>query len=232
MSSPAALPQPIACTPVRLPAFPVPAFPLLALLALVLLVLAPGAGTARAASGEEAAIVDRIEQWFADTRSLKADFLQLDPDGGHATGTVWLRRPGRVRFEYDPPVPLLIVADGVSVIFVDTELEQVDRLPLVRSPLSILTARQVDLRRDTEMRAISREGGVLRLTLADAKSPEEGELTLIFNESPLALRQWVLHDSSGRETKVVLQNVEVNLDLPGRLFVYSDPPARRDRGVP
>lgn len=184
------------------------------------------------AAAQEDAILDKVERWFADTRSLKAEFLQIDQEGGYATGTVWLRRPGRVRFEYDPPVPLLIVSDGIFVMFVDTELEQVDRLPLVRSPLSILTADKVDLRRDTELRGMESDGGVLSLTLADSKAPEEGEVTLIFTENPMSLRQWILRDPTGRETRVALQNMEVNLGLPTRLFVYTDPAPRRDRNVP
>lgn len=189
------------------------------------------AGPAPAAA-EENAVLEKVERWFADTRSLKAEFLQIDQEGGYATGTVWLRRPGRVRFEYDPPVPLLIVSDGIFVMFVDTELEQIDRLPLVRSPLSILTANEVDLRRDTELRDMESDGGVLSLTLADSKAPEEGEVTLIFTENPMTLRQWILRDPTGRETRVALQNMEVNLDLPTRLFVYTDPAPRRGRNVP
>ena len=106
-------------------------------------VLALGTGAqARVTDGDPAteAALQQVEDWFSRTRSLKADFVQVDDAGYTASGKLWLRRPGRVRFEYDPPVPLMIVSDGIFVMFVDKELEQVDRLPLVRSPLSILTA--------------------------------------------------------------------------------------------
>lgn len=169
------------------------------------------------------AALGRVEAWFADTRTLKARFVQVNEAGQTASGTVWLRRPGRVRFEYDPPVPLLIVADGLFVVFVDKELEQVDRMPLLRSPLSILTADEVDLQRDAELRGISHEAGVIRITLADPDSPDEGEVTLVFRDSPIALRQWIVRDAAGKETTITLQDSQINLELPQRLFVYTDP---------
>ena len=103
------------------------------LVGLVLLVAPPQAADARIPDGDETvqAALRQVEDWFAKTQTLKANFVQIDERGYSATGKVWLRRPGRVRFEYDPPVPLLIVADGIFVVFVDKELEQVDRLPLL-----------------------------------------------------------------------------------------------------
>lgn len=205
----------------------------LALLALAACIALPGAGAARTPDpATDRAALQQVEQWFADTRSLKAEFVQVDDRGRTATGTVWLRRPGRVRFEYDPPVPLMIVADGLFVMFVDRELEQVDRLPLVRSPLSILTADKVDLSRDAEVRDISEEPGLIRLTVADPQAPDEGEVTLVFRDAPLSLREWVVRDPAGRETVVTLQNTEINPDLPNRLFVYTDPAPGSGRPLP
>ncbi|MFC3227273.1 outer membrane lipoprotein carrier protein LolA [Marinibaculum pumilum] len=198
-------------------------------------VLALGTGAqARVADGDPAteAALQQVEDWFSRTRSLKADFVQVDDAGYTASGKLWLRRPGRVRFEYDPPVPLMIVSDGIFVMFVDKELEQVDRLPLVRSPLSILTADEVDLRKDAEVRDVSIQGGLIHVTLADPDSPEEGEVTLVFRGEPMTLRQWIVRDATGKEVAVTLQDTEVNPDLPQRLFVYTDPAPGRSRNLP
>lgn len=197
----------------------------------------PATGFARTgepepAAAAEPAALQRVEDWFTATRSLSADFVQVDEQGRSATGKLWLRRPGRVRFEYDPPVPLMIVADGTFVMFVDRELEQVDRLPLVRSPLSILTADRVDIRRDALVRDLRQEAGMIQLTLADPQAPEEGELTLFFHDNPVALEQWVVRDAAGKETVVSLKNVQLNPDLPNRLFVYTDPAPGSRRNAP
>ncbi len=194
-------------------------------LAMAGLTAAPDRIAAKIPEADAASIaaLGRVEAWFAETQTLKARFVQVNDMGQTATGTVWLRRPGRVRFEYDPPVPLLIVADGLFVVFVDQELEQADRMPLIRSPLSILTAEEVDLQRDTDLRGVSHDAGVIRVTVADPESPEEGEVTLVFRDSPIALRQWVVRDPAGKETTITLQDTQTNLELPQRLFVYTDP---------
>lgn len=190
---------------------------------------ATGTATGKLDTAEQDRLLQRVQQWFADTRSLKADFVQINNEGKTATGKVWLRRPGRVRFEYDPPVPLMIVSDGLFVIFVDKQLDQVDRLPLIRSPLSILTADKVNIRKDTLLRGLSQEGGLIRLTVADKDAPDEGEITLVFQDDPVALKQWIVHDAADRTTTITLQNTVINPSLPTRLFVYSDPAPGSDR---
>jgi outer membrane lipoprotein-sorting protein len=190
---------------------------LLAVAALLLFAMTP----ARAElSDTDRAAVQQVEEYLNGVRSLSADFVQIGPSGEVARGKVFLRRPGKLRFEYAPPSPLLLVADGRWLVLEDRELKHVDRWPVGETPLAVLVADRVDLNGSVEATQVKREGGVLRVTLVDRKRRGEGHLTLIFNETPLELRQWEVHDAQGGVTHVSLHDPQVNLQLADRLFFY------------
>lgn len=199
------------------------------LLALVLALVAVPAA-AQTLSERDRADVARIETYLNTITSLRGRFLQVAPDGAVSEGKVWLRRPGRLRFEYDPPVPVLVVADGLFVVMHDKELGQVNRIPLGTTPLSVLLRDEIKLAGGVTVKGVERQPGTLRVTVFDSDRPREGELTLVFSDMPLALRQWVVTDARGLATSVSLANVEFNLPLEGRLFVFTDPaPDERPR---
>lgn len=199
------------------------------LLALVL-ALAAVPAAAQQLSDRDRADVARIEAYLNTITSLRGRFLQVAPDGAVSEGKVWLRRPGRLRFEYDPPVPVLVVADGLFVVMHDKELGQVNRIPLGTTPLSVLLRDEIKLAGGVAVKGVERQPGTLRVTVFDTDRPREGELTLVFSDMPLALRQWVVTDARGLSTSVSLANVEFNLPLEGRLFVFTDPaPDERPR---
>lgn len=179
------------------------------------------AGAARAEiSAEDRATAKQAEDYLNSVRSLSADFVQIGPNGEMAKGKVFLRRPGKLRFEYAPPSPLLLVADGRWLVLEDRELKHVDRWPVGDTPLAVLVADRVDLGGSVEVTKVRREGGVLRLTIVDRKRRDEGHLTLIFNETPMELRQWEVHDAQGGVTHVSLHNPKVNPQLADNLFFY------------
>jgi outer membrane lipoprotein-sorting protein len=128
-------------------------------------------GLASAAAGAELGEADkadvaRIAAYLNDVRSLKARFIQVGPNGELAQGDLYLRRPGRLRFEYDPPSPLLLVADGFWLILQDKELEQVSRWPVNDTPLGVLVADDIELDgRRTRVTEVGRRAGVLTVTL-------------------------------------------------------------------
>ena len=200
-------------------------FPALNLIALVLL-CAP-ASDAVALTAEDENDIARIEAYLNGIHTMKGRFLQVADDGTMANGAFYLSRPRRFRFEYAPPNPILLVGDGLWLIFHDRELGQVSRVPLASSPLSLLIGDDVSLSAHAAVTAIVREPGVIRLTLRDPDEPEQGELTLVLTEPPLTLRQWSVTDAQGLTTRVSLFGAEANVPLDAELFTFTDPPPGR-----
>ena len=179
---------------------------------------------------DDEATLDRIEDYLNSITTLRAGFDQVAPDGALAAGRFFLRRPGRLRFEYAPPTPILVVADRVWLIFHDTELGQVDRLPLYSTPLGFLVRDKIEFDGQIAVEAIERLPGELRLRLRDEEDAGEGALTLVFTDEPLRLWQWRVTDAQGLTTRITLRDVEVNVALDPTLFVFDDPaPGARSR---
>jgi len=193
--------------------------------ALLLLCVALGsAGAAVVPTPEEQETLARLEQHLNEVRSMHARFVQFNEEGGVVSGEFYLRRPGQLRFEYTPPSPILIVATGRQLVFYDAELEQVTYLPLSATPLAFLVADQFSFDRDDiEITRIQRDPGVISVSIVDPDNPGEGEITLIFSDGPLALRQWRVVDAQGKETTVALSEVRTNLELDDALFRFVDP---------
>lgn len=187
--------------------------------AALLAVLLSGPALA-ALSEQDKADVARVTDYLQDIRSLSARFVQIGPNGELANGTLYLRRPGRLRFEYNPPTPLLVVADGTWLVLHDTELDQVNRWPVYKTPLGVLVAKKVDLEDKVEVVRVARRPGVLSLTIVDRAAPDEGAIELVFSEPALSLRQWHVRDAQGGITNVSLSETKLNVDLPPTLFFF------------
>lgn len=176
---------------------------------------------------QERAAIERIETYFNGVRSLRARFLQASSTGQMAEGSVALQRPGRMRIEYEPPVPVLIVADGTWLIYHDRKLNQISYLPLGSTPAGILVEDRIDL--DGGALTIvdfSRSAGVIRITVVRTASPADGSLTLVFTEAPLELQQWRVVDAQGVATTVSLSEIETGVRLDPALFRFTDPRGR------
>jgi outer membrane lipoprotein-sorting protein len=182
-----------------------------------------GASAAFAQSPVDMRDLARISNYLNATETLRGEFVQVDPDSVVAEGEFSMRRPGRIRFEYDPPNTALVVADGFWVAVIDRADGGVDRYPLNDTPLSLLLKEDVDLRREGWVRAIDRSDGQLAVTARDPEAPDQGDITLIFSENPLELRQWVVRDAQGRATTVALRDVRVNVPVEAAEFVIRDP---------
>jgi outer membrane lipoprotein-sorting protein len=173
--------------------------------------------------------IARAEAALASIRTLKARFLQVDARGGTAQGTVWMQRPGRARFAYDPPATILVVADGTIVTFFDQAVNQTSAVPLGTTPLATLLAERVRLDEgDGRVTAVRRGEGLLQVTVVKRASPSEGSLTLTFAEPPLELRQWTVIDAQGREVRVTLFEIETGVRVDPALFRFVAP----DFGAP
>jgi outer membrane lipoprotein-sorting protein len=165
----------------------------------------------------------RVEAYLNALTTLRARFLQIAQNGAAAEGTAWIWRPGRMRFEYDPPEPLLLVADGGQFLMYDRELRAPTTLLVSRTPLGILLRREVRLSGDVTVTGIERSGGFLRVTMFRTAEPNEGRLTLVFTPDPIELRQWAVTDAQRRETRVTLSRIETGLRFPAGLFQFNDP---------
>lgn len=172
---------------------------------------------------QDRADLARIETYLNGLRSLKANFMQVAPNGQISAGNAWLSRPGRMRFEYFPPSPILLVAGGGLLVFHDKQLKQTSNVFLTQTPLGILLADKVQLSGDLTVLDLKREPGLLQVTVTRTSSPGDGNLTLFFTDRPLALRQWVVLDAQRQETRVTLSNVEVGGTFEDKLFHFIDP---------
>ncbi len=167
--------------------------------------------------------VARIEAYLNDLHTLKARFLQVAPDGATSEGTTWLDRPGRMRFQYDKPSPLLLVAGHGLFVFYDRELKQVTNIPLSATPLGLLLREHLTLSGDVTVTGFERLPGQIQVTLVRTASPGDGSLTLVFADMPLALRQWVVLDGQRQETRVTLFDVQTGGSFDSDMFSLVDP---------
>jgi outer membrane lipoprotein-sorting protein len=195
--------------------------------------LLPVTLTARAVpvalSAQDQADIARIENYLNGLTTLKAHFLQVAQDGGVSEGTAWLERPGRMRFQYDPPAPFLLIASHGVLTFHDSSLQQTSNIGLGRTPLGILLADHVKLSGAVTVTGIQRLPGQIQLTLIRAESSGDGSLTLIFADPPLNLRQWTVVDAQRRETHVTLYNVQTGGTFDQQLFEQIVTPAAKAR---
>lgn len=168
--------------------------------------------------------IAKAEDYLNGVRTLKARFLQIGPDGSTAEGTVYLSRPGKMRLEYDPPSPILVVADGSWLIYYDRKLGQVSYLGLDSTPAGILVKPDVKLDGDElKVTGISHKPGVMDLTVVKRKDPGEGRITMVFSEAPFQLRQWQVVDAQGQATTVSLYEAQTGMALDKELFRFVDP---------
>ena len=174
-------------------------------------------------SGADARDLTRISNYLNGISTLEGSFVQVGHDGELSEGTFYLRRPGRIRFEYRPPNPALVIADGTWVGVYDTRLNTLDRIPLGSTPLSILLKKDVDLKTENAVRAIERAPGLMRVTAVDPKEPDQGSITMVFADNPLELRQWIVVDKQGLTTTVALSDMRANVKLDPNLFFIEDP---------
>lgn len=163
--------------------------------------------------------LNAMSRYLNTLQTGKGDFTQLNSDGTISTGKVYIRRPGRIRFEYDPPHPALVIAGGGNVAVFDPKSNTPpEQYPLSRTPLSLILARNVDLGQSGMVVGHGQEGPATTVIAQDPDHPEIGNIKLVFTPEPTELRQWVITDESGSETTVILGALEKGGRLNARLF--------------
>ena len=197
----------------------------LALPASLALTASPAVAQARSSSQE--AQLDRVVNALRSISTLKADFTQTDRAGQTVRGTLTLKRPGRIRFQYTNDVNMLIVSDGKSLTLVDYDVRQVQRWPISNSPLGALLDPNRDVKRYGKLMPTASRG-VVSVEVRDPKKPEYGTITLVFVEDAsapggLELSSWVALDAQNTRTTVRLTNHRYGVSVPDNTFNYNDP---------
>lgn len=165
--------------------------------------------------------------------TMRADFVQADTQGQRVDGVLTLKRPGKIRFQYEKGVPILIVSDGSALTFVDYEVRQVQRWPIKNSPLGALLDPNRDVGKYGRVMPTGSDR-IVSIEVRDRARPEYGVITLVFTRKAsapggLELSSWAALDSQKRRTIVTLSNQQYGVDVPDNTFRYNDPraPVRR-----
>lgn len=163
--------------------------------------------------------LSEISSYFNGFRTAQGEFTQINADGTISTGRLFIKRPGRVRFEYDPPESTLVVADGDTVGIVDPKSNTgPEGYPLHRTPLKIILANKVDLSAERMVTGHASDGKTTTIRAQDPKNPEYGSIELVFTDNPIELRQWVINDNGGSRTTVVLGDLKTGMQLANDRF--------------
>ncbi|WP_136636183.1 LolA family protein [Pseudooceanicola onchidii] len=188
---------------------------ILAASALTLALAAPAAWAEKLSLNDLSAYLNGI-------KTAQAKFTQIADDGTVATGTLYIARPGQMRFEYDPPNESYVIADHGAVGIFDAKGDpQPEQYPLNRTPLSIILDKTVNLGRANMVTGHREDGPSTIVTAQDPKNPEYGYIELVFTGNPTQLRQWVVHDDSGTATTVVLGDMKTGVRLAQNLFDFN-----------
>jgi len=181
-----------------------------------------------ALTAQDTADLQRIAVYLSGIRTMYAKFQQASSSGGNATGQLWMARPGRMRFEYNPPSPILLLADMFYVYYVDKELAQMSKVGLKSTPAWLLLRDPITFS-DLIVTRFERGANTLRITVVEKAEPSSGSLTMVFSDNPLVLRQWSIVDEQRKTTTVSLYDERFGVALDPKLFVYQDPYAASRR---
>lgn len=180
------------------------------------------AGPALAQSGlnaEQRRLVERAQTYMNTMRSVRGRFAETGPRGQRSQGAFYLRRPGRMRFEYDAPSRLVVVADGTFIHRWDPRLEAYQRVPTNQTPLSLLLGESASFTsRYIRIDDVSATSDGVQIRLRDTRRLREGSLTLVFGGSPYRLREWTVRDAQGAATRVQLATINAAEGLADSLF--------------
>ena len=182
----------------------------------LLAMLAPE--VAGALTDEERASLADISRRLQGIQTMNGEFVQFNPNGEQQQGRFFIARPGRVRFQYDPPATISVVADGKSVLVFDKRLQTYDIWPLSQTPLRLLLDSGLDLVTSDKVTRVAVEPDLVEVELQDVTRFSAGTLNLIFDRENYDLRQWTVTDQQGLQTMVALYNVETGKQLSAELF--------------
>jgi outer membrane lipoprotein-sorting protein len=161
----------------------------------------------------------QISSYLNQLQTATGGFTQINVDGTISTGTIYIKRPGRIRFEYAPPDASMVIAGGGQVAVFDPRSNTgPDRYPLNQTPLSIILAQNVDLDRANMVTGHTSDGTTTTVTAQDPENPDYGSIQMVFTADPVELRQWIVTDNTGSQTTVILNDLVAGGQIGDRLF--------------
>ena len=185
---------------------------------------------ATAFDAKQRALLEKISGYLSGVQTLVGSFVQVGPDGRRVEGSFYIQKPGKVRFAYNPPSPIEIIADGSAVVVRDRSLDTQDFYPLSQTPLRYLLADHIDLLRDTDVVSVSADDTFLTVVIEETKLVVgTNRLMIMFDAKNLQLKQWTVTDPQGLDTTVAVYNVDSGRKPDPNLFVINYQPDPRSQ---
>jgi outer membrane lipoprotein-sorting protein len=181
-------------------------------------------GSSQAASfdAKQRAMLDKVSNYLSSVQTMVGNFVQVGPDGRRVDGNFSIQKPGKVRFQYNPPSPIDIIADGSSVVVRDRSLETADFYPLSQTPLRYLLADHIDLVRDTDVLSVSADDTFVTVVIEETQvMTGTNRLMIMFDAKNLQLKQWTVTDPQGLDTTVAVYNLDAAKKPDPNLFVIN-----------
>ena len=186
-----------------------------------------GAKTAPAAQvqgGKRDEILSKVETYLNQLSTIQADFVQIAPGGNVSTGKFFLKRPGKMRWQYDPPVPVLLISNGSVFTYYDYELQQVNEIPLDDTLAGFIAQETIHFDpKVIKVEEVTNENKVIRVRITQVDHPKDGDLTMEFTDAPIQLRNLILKDGKGEMTNVSLSGARYGVALEEKLFEFKNP---------
>ena len=173
------------------------------------------------AAPEQVQIIEKINAYFNDMKNLEGDFLQTDADDKRKKGKFFIERPGKVRFDYSLPSRQKIISNGKYLAIEDHDLNTADRYPLESTPFRLLLTKEVNLMRDAHIIALDAGDSVIVVTLQDKEAGNGGQIRLFFDWPKLQLKEWIISDPQGLNTRIQLAQMQLNKEADPKLFTFS-----------
>ena len=179
-------------------------------------------GTTTNFDAKQRALIERVNLYLMSVQTMTGDFVQVGPDGRRAEGKIFLQKPGRIRFEYNPPSPIELIADGNSLVVRDRMLATQDLYPLSQTPLRFLLADRIDLLRETNVTSVSADDTFISLQIEEKHTlGGTHKVLLMFSAKDTQLKQWTVTDPQGYDTTVALYNLDLGKKLDPSMFVIN-----------
>jgi outer membrane lipoprotein-sorting protein len=164
------------------------------------------------------ASADRINAYFNSFQTLRGELVQTSPRGRSAKGVFFIAKPGKLRFEVEPPTPYIMASDGKWLTLTNKKMNKGDQFPLSKTPLRLLVSNKLDLLKEADVVGFEQNGGITSIALSDKKGSIAGQIVLVFDETQDVLQQWVIIDGKGQRTTVELGKLEKDVKINPKLF--------------
>jgi outer membrane lipoprotein-sorting protein len=184
----------------------------------VILASATAASAAARFNASDSADLDKVSDYLNGIKTMRGGFVQIGPQGQVDNGKFYILKPGRMRFDYDPPNPTLVISDGLSIAVYNTKLNTANRYPLLSTPLDLLLSDHLDLKDDSDVVSVERQTGELIVNARASGKNASGDITIVFSYPTIELRQWTIIDAQGLPTTVSLRDVMRGIPLPESAF--------------